>query len=71
MQHSYLTERDRRFPKSVIPGAVVLFVLVIRFSLLFANVTGERQAVAFGLFGLLLLVLAGGFIFWLRRKPSS
>jgi hypothetical protein len=42
---------DRRLPTSVIPGAVVLFVLAIRFSPFFASVTGERQAVAFGLFG--------------------
>lgn len=69
MQHSYLTEHDRRLSRSVIPGAVVLGMLAIRFTLVFAGVAGESQRRTFGL---ILLVLVGGFIFfWLWRKRSS
>jgi hypothetical protein len=52
----------------------VLILLAIRVAVSFASFTGERQAAGLGLFGLILLillVLAGGFIFWLWRKRSS
>jgi hypothetical protein len=68
MEHSYLTEHDRRLSKSGIPGAVVVGLLAIRFTLGLARVAGERQRRTVGL---VLLVLVNGFIFWLWRKRSS